>query len=215
MEIKKAVSFPNVRKPIKFIKPIVDELGNPVQNMLISDDCELYDIDEWNSHEYFGDCKKSDLRINKDSHGRLYAAINDNSKNHKRTQHLARIARRAFDEPKHSEEFYKSHQVDHINPSIPIDNNISNLEWVTPQENMYRAGKTGVMQNKYDRKTIELICEKLISGERRIDIARELGVDIHLLDDITIGKSHKSITEKYVSKGLNIEPKEIKNLRIN
>ena len=170
--------------------------------MLISDDCELYDIDEWNSHEYFGDCKKSDLRINKDSHGRLYAAINDNSKNHKRTQHLARIARRAFDEPKHSEEFYKSHQVDHINPSIPIDNNISNLEWVTPQENMYRAGKTGVMQKKYDRKTIELICEKLISGERRIDIARELGVDIHLLDDITIGKSHKSITEKYVSKGV-------------
>ena len=47
MEIKKAVSFPNVRKPIKCIKPIVDELGNPVQNMLISDDCELYDIDEW------------------------------------------------------------------------------------------------------------------------------------------------------------------------
>ena len=210
MEYYKVVFFPYVEKPIKFVKPIVDELGEPVRNMYISDDCELYDIDEWESHEYFGDCPQADIRINIDNHGRKYAAINDNSKNHKRTQHLARIARRAFDEPKHSEEFYKTHQVDHINPSIPVSNNINNLEWVTPQENMYRAGKTGVMQKVYTKEQICEICERLIAGERRIDIARAMNVDIHLLDDITIGKSHRSITEQYLDKGFKYRTKRDK-----
>lgn len=213
MEIKKAVTFPYVKKPIKFVRPIVDELGQSVRNMYISDNCELYDIDEWESHEYFGDCPEADIRVNIDSHGRKYAAINDDSKNHKRTQHLARLCKRAFDEPKHSVDFYKSHQIDHINPSIPVSNHIDNLEWVTPQENMYRAGKTGVMQKKYTKELIGEICERIIEGQRRIDISREMGIDVHLIDDITIGKSHRSVTEQYLDKGFKYRTKRDKEAR--
>ena len=191
----------DVEKPIKFVRLVLDENGDAVRNMYISDDCELYDIDEWNSHDFFGDCPQSRLPIKIDSHGRRYAAINDNSSNHKRTQHLARIAKRAFDDPKHDEEFYRTHQIDHVNPSIPLDNNINNLEWVTPAENMYRAGKTGVMLKKYSKELIGEICERLIAGERRVDIARELNVNENLIYDISIGKSHRSVTENYINKG--------------
>ena len=136
MIIRKENNNTNVEKPIKFVRPVVDENGDSVRNMYISDDCELYDIDEWNSHDFFGDCTQSDLPIKVDDRGRKYAAINDNSSNHRRTQHLARIVRRAFDDPKHDEEFYKTHEVDHIDPSVPLSNNINNLEWVTHVENM-------------------------------------------------------------------------------
>lgn len=191
----------NIVKPIKFVKPVIDEKGNIVRNMYISDDCELYDIDEWNSSDYYDNCPQSKLPIKIDDHGRRYAAINDNSSNHKRTQHLARIARRAFDDPKHDEEFYKSHEVDHIDPSVPLSNNIDNLEWVTHDENMYRAGKTGVMLKKYSKELIGEICERIIAGEKRVDIARELNVNENLIYDISIGKSHKSVTENYIDKG--------------
>ena len=193
-------------KPIKFVKPVIDEKGDPVRNMYISDDCELYDIDEWDSHDYFENTPQSNLPIKIDSHGRRYAAINDNSSNHKRTQHLARICRRAFDDPKHDEEFYRTHQVDHIDPSIPLDNNILNLEWVTPKENMYRAGKTGVMLKKYSKKLIGNICEDMIKGMGNIEIAKKYNVNKNLIYDIGVGKSHRSVSELYVDKGFKYKP---------
>ena len=194
-------------KPLKFVKPVVDEKGDPVRNMYISDDCELYDIDEWNSHDYFDETPQSPLPVKIDDHGRRYAAINDNSSNHKRTQHLARICRRAFDDPKYDEEFYRTHQVDHIDPSVPLSNNIENLEWVTHEENMYRAGKTGVMLKKYSKELIGEICEELIKGElKRKDIAKKFGVNENLIYDISIGKSHRSVTENYVDKGFKYNP---------
>lgn len=200
--IKKVVSFPDKKKPVKFVRPIVDEKGQSVRNLLISDDCELYDIDEWNKHDYFGDCPQSSLAVYHDSHNRMYASVNDNSADHKRRQHLARVAKRAFDDPKHDDEFYKTHQIDHVNPSIPLDNNVFiNLEWVTNAENMYRAGKTGVMFKKYTNKQIEEICQMIIDGVPRLEIIERTGIDDGLLYDIRIGKSHRYITEKFLDKG--------------
>lgn len=215
MVIRKAISFPNVKSAVKFVRPIIDEMGNSVRNCLISNNCELYEINEWNSHNYCCETKQSDIKIYTDKNGRKYASINDNSKDHKRRQHLARIAKRAFDNPKYQDNFYKTHQIDHINPSVPVSNDISNLEWVTAKENMYRAGKTGVMQKKYSREIVNIICQKIINGERRVDIARELNVDIHLVDDILSGKSHRSISEKYIDKGFKYREKRDKESQDN
>lgn len=201
MEIIKPISFPNVEKPIVFGKLILDELGNNVRNLIITDDCDLYDKDDWNNSDFINDCKLSDIRINIDSHGRKYAAVNTDSNNHKRTQHLARVAKISFDEPRKSVDFYKTHQIDHINPSIPLDNNVLNLEWVTPQENMYRAGKSRVMEKVYDPKTIHKICQMLVENKSRKEIVETLGINKNLVYDIKTGTSHRSISEQYLDKG--------------
>ena len=66
MEYIKPISF-NTIKPITFIKPILDENGNIVRNSCITDNCELYDIDEIKSHNFLDECKKSDIKVSADS----------------------------------------------------------------------------------------------------------------------------------------------------
>lgn len=56
MKIYKAIDFINIERPITIIKPLLDKYGNNVKNLYISDDCKLYDQDELDSVDYFGDC---------------------------------------------------------------------------------------------------------------------------------------------------------------
>ena len=62
----------NAERPLQRVKKVTDINGNVIDNLYISDDCKFYDIDEYDSHDYFGDCPESD-KVNTyiDSHGRI------------------------------------------------------------------------------------------------------------------------------------------------
>jgi hypothetical protein len=201
MKIYKAVERLDLQRPVQLVRPVTDYNGNIVNNLCISDNCELYDIDEYNSHDYFGDCPQANIKVREDSNGRLYSNINIDPECPKRTQHLARVMLKAFDEEDHSKEFYDTVQADHINPSIPVSNQLDNLEWVSPAENMYRAGQRGVMIKKYDKELVGEICQMICDRVPRKEIKETLGVNGQLIDDIRSGRSHKSVSELYLDKG--------------
>jgi hypothetical protein len=201
MKIYKAITFENKIKPIKFVRKVEDNEGNIIRNSYISDDCELYDIDVYDSYDYFGDCPKSDINIRKDDRGRLYASINPESENHSQCQHLARVAKRAFDEEKHPLSYYRDKQIDHINPSIPLDNNILNLDWVSREENMERAAESGLMIKKYKKDLVHEICQMICQNVPRYEIVELLNINGQLVDDIRSGRSHKSASKQYLDKG--------------
>lgn len=201
MKIFKAVEFENVEKPIQFVRLVLNDDGNVIRNSYISDNCELYDIDEYNRFEYFGDCPKSPIKIRPDDRGRLYANINPESDNPNQCQHLARVAKRAFDTEQHPVSYYKELQIDHINPSIPLDNNVLNLEWVDRKTNMKRAGENGIMIKKYSKSLVNEICQMICDNVPRKQIKETLGVNGQLIDDIRSGRSHTSVSSQYLDKG--------------
>lgn len=201
MKVFKAVYFENKERPVQFTRKVIDDNGNIVRNSYITDNCELYDIDEYDSYSYFGECPKSPINIRQDDRGRLYAGINPESEKQTQCQHLARVAKRAFDEEKHPISFYKEKQIDHINPSIPLNNNILNLEWVSRQTNMYRAGESGVMIKKHKKDLIHEICQMICNNISRAEIVSKLKINGQLVDDIRSGRSHKSVSSQYLNKG--------------
>lgn len=197
MKIYKAIDFINIERPITIIKPLLDKYGNNVKNLYISDDCKLYDQDELDSVDYFGDCKEASIKVRIDENGRKSASVGVNGK----STPLHRALMISFDEGKHGTEFYETHQVDHINPSIPLDNTIYNLRWVTNEENMENAGKSGVMIKKYKKPLVDQICQMICDGCSRKEIRETLNVNGQLIDDIRAGRSHKSVSSQYIDQG--------------
>lgn len=184
-------------KPIVFFKPIVTDDGKIVKNLAITDECELYDYDELLSGNYLSNLSEK-IIPKKDKNGRLYAnASQENGK----YQHLARVELIAFDEDRKPISYYKQFQADHIDPSVPLDNSLSNLQWVTPAENMRRAGETGVMIKKYNKQFIHHICQLICDGYSRQEIINMLNINGQLIDDIRSGRSHKSVSCQYLDKG--------------
>lgn len=199
MKIYKPVTFEKV-KPVSFVRKIVDINGDIVKNLYITDDCKLYDINQLDSCDYIGECPEASIYVRPDDNGRLYANVNPENEKHK-CCHLARVAKRAFDDGKYPDEFYKTVQIDHLNPSIPLDNNISNLEWVPRHVNMIRAGETGVMIKKYPKSLSAKVCQMICDGYSRKEIKETLGVNGQFVDDIKSGRSHRSVSSQYLDKG--------------
>lgn len=192
----------NLERPMQIVKPVIDYTGESIQNLYISDDCKFYDIDEYNSHRYFGDCPEADINIRQDERGRLYSNINvEPRKKHKQACQVARVAKIMFDDGKYPIEYYKDKQIDHKNPAVPVKNCIENLEFVTQAENMYRAGETGVMIKKYDKDMAHTVCQMTCDGKSRSEIMEALGVNGQFVDDVRAGRSHKSVSCQYIDKG--------------
>ena len=108
---------------------------------------------------------------------------------------------------------YNEMEVDHIDGD-PLNNKLSNLEWVTPSENKRRA-KKHYLENKTDRKDnqvggytptytdefIHVICQDICNGLSRQQLKNKYHVLPQLIDDIKAGRSHKDISSQYVGKG--------------
>lgn len=183
---RKAVYF--VKSPIHEVKPILYDSGKET-GYFITENSELYDPN-WNN------------RTRYDDHHRPYGNVPklDGSGN-KYNYSLIRLSKRAFEDEFHSYDYYSNLQIDHINPSVPLDNNVSNLEWVDNAENMRRAGETGVMIKKYKKDLVHQICQMICDNKPRWYIREKLSVNGQLIDDIRSGRSHKSVSSKYLDKG--------------
>ena len=106
-----------------------------------------------------------------------------------------------------SEEFSKL-VVDHLDCN-PRNNHVSNLEVVTQDENMRRAGVNNLIpfgedhhNSKYSDKLVESICKDIADGSlSRLDMRKKYDINGQLIDDIRAGRSHKKISSKYVDQG--------------
>ena len=90
-----------------------------------------------------------------------------------------------------------------------LNNNATNLEWVTPKENYDHARSHNLIKTcdalsyaSVDNTTIEKMCELLEKGWRNIDIINELGLpnDQHgkgLVTRVRTGRAWKDISSKY------------------
>lgn len=102
---------------------------------------------------------------------------------------------------------YKSLQVDHIDGD-PSNNELNNLEWVTRDENMRRAGELGLLPYgnnhhncKYSDNLVRDICQDICDGLSRQDIAKKYNILPNTIDDIKSGRSHKRISKEFLDKG--------------
>jgi hypothetical protein len=189
----------NAERPIQFVRPVINTCGKIINNLYVSDDCKFYDIDEYNSHTYFGDCPEANINIRNDSHGRIYSNINVEGTTS--NSQVARVAKIMFDDGKYPIEYYADKQIDHIDPSVPVKNCLENLEFVTRDENMYRAGLTGVMIKKYGKEIAHKVCQMTCEGKSRQEIIAETGTNGQFVDDVRAGRSHKSVSCQYLDKG--------------
>lgn len=196
---RKVVLFENKKRPVVFVKPVTNLDGEIIKDLAVTDDARFYNYSEIINWDYLDNLDNASLNIFLDKNNRKFVNINP-IKNPGRSQ-VARIVLHSFDEPKHSEEFYNTHEVDHINPSIPLSDDLYNLRWVTREENMRNAAITGVMTKKYDISLIDNICELICQGLSNVEISEKLNVDRRLVYDIRSGNSHSCISEKYLDKG--------------
>lgn len=173
-------------KPAFIQKPILDDKGKDTGYM-ITEYSELYNAKGENRTNY----------TTKDHRPFGYVSMNGGYINCS----LTRLARRAFDEETYPLDHYKELVVDHINPEVPLNNRVTNLEWVSVGENRKRAEQNNLVEYRKDKNDIEKICEMLCKNISRQEIMKTVGVNGQLIDDIRAGRSHKDISSKYIPYG--------------
>jgi len=129
----------------------------------------------------------------KGSDGYLATVIRVNGE--KRNVAIHRLVALAFiPNPEHKE------QVNHINGD-KNNNSVSNLEWVTHEENIEHAIETGLrdryLPKKLSKKTIHKICKMLEKGKPPSEISKKVGVSRSIVRSIKRGKSWKHISKLY------------------
>lgn len=82
------------------------------------------------------------------------------------------------------------------------NNHLSNLEWVTAQENMIHASATNLIKHKYPEQMIRDICERLTVGMTPEQVAYDLGLEFTneikcLINTIRYRTGYKRITKDY------------------
>lgn len=205
MKITRPFTFPNIKPAFEIIKPIKDADGNNINNLGISDRSKIYNLDDIKPSNYLSDIKDVTDQWTHESQGRLYVSGNLTT-NHKPAQ-LARLTLFTFDRDENNRDvsYYDNLEVDHIKPTVPLDNSIYNLRFVTHDENMRNAAESGVMVKKFRKSLIEEICQLITEGHGRAYIAKALNVPPQLVDDVHSGRSHKNISEKYLNKGFEYQ----------
>lgn len=95
--------------------------------------------------------------------------------------------------------------VNHIDGN-KYNNHPNNLEWVTAEENIHHAMKTGLMYTKGEKvhfasiteETAHKICQLIEEGKMNLkEIAMELNVGYHCVAKISNGTSWKHISSQY------------------
>ncbi len=92
-------------------------------------------------------------------------------------------------------------EVNHIDGN-KLNNNASNLEWVSRSENMLHAVSTGLLpvtrgsqrsQAKMNEADVVLLKKMMVQGVRRKDICEKLNISIHMYKDVQRGKSWRHV----------------------
>lgn len=91
--------------------------------------------------------------------------------------------------------------VNHINGN-KLCNWVGNLEWLTRQENIYHAIRTGLRNSfgtkfMYADETIHKVCKLLEQGYKIADVSRALSVNNSLVSHIKQGVQWKHISKQY------------------
>lgn len=169
-------------------KPILDDNGSDT-GYVVTEYCKLIDTRSGkelttysgNSHRPFG-------RISMNGENRMHS--------------MTRIAKRAFDNEFHTIDYYDNLVIDHNNPSVPLDNHISNLEWVDSGTNRRRAEQLNMVNHKNRKEAVHEICQLICEGYSRQEIVELIpDINVNLIDDIRAGRSHKDVSSQYLDKG--------------
>ena len=96
------------------------------------------------------------------------------------------------------EDSREDNTVNHIDGD-KLNNDVSNLEWLTHRENMQHAMLTGLLNRKplFEEDVIK-ICELRQSGLSSIDISNKLGIHQRTIEGITNGYNWVDISSKYM-----------------
>ena len=129
----------------------------------------------------------------------VYIKINNVEKHF----HVGRVILLAFNPI----ENFECMEVDHLDGN-PNNNIITNLEWVTHEENMRRAKIHNLFpygenhhNSKYSDELIHKICIDICNKIPRKEIKDMYKINGQLIDDIRSGRSHRHISSMYIDKG--------------
>jgi len=94
--------------------------------------------------------------------------------------------------------------IDHLNGKV-WDNDISNLELVTPKENNIRAYETNLKERVWTDLKLEIVCKLMSANFNKDDICRALDIKdaserkniSYLIDSLKKGKYANRLTKKY------------------
>lgn len=88
-------------------------------------------------------------------------------------------------------------QVNHIDGN-KNNNSISNLEWVTPKDNMKHALKSGLLQTTYNEETIHEACKLMEENKlSQMEIARRVNMTKQSLNDLRHYRTWPHISTLY------------------